>query len=141
MAGAICYFQPLRAEVELELGKTRRIATWPREAGDQTSTNRISDIHEYDGRAAAGPLQRRNDSPSGSQNNVRLEHDQFGGGFSNQITFDSTRPILDLQVLAFYPAQLPKFFAKCADLRLSLWVRRLIVVKDTDPAHARGLLR
>src|SRR5262249_26993700 len=137
------FFQKLQkfaAKAVFERGETRSIATRPRHAIDQASTDRVSDQHEHD-RYAIRCLQQR--SQWGSpicQNDIRRKCDQFRRVFPSVRRITAAPSIVDLQIAAVGPAEFLQCLPEHCDAGLRCRIIGSTAVQYADAADTISLL-
>ena len=72
-------FQPLRADAVFENDEPGRVASGPRQTPNDAGTDRVSDIHEYDGHRARRLLYCKNSRRRVHQDDIRRKCHQFCG--------------------------------------------------------------
>ena len=86
--------------------KASDVATRPRQALDKAGADRIGDGREHDRNGAGHLPQGRHCVAGRSQDNVRLERDQFPRVFAHKVRIQSAPAGVDADIAAVGPAQL-----------------------------------
>jgi hypothetical protein len=97
--------EPLRDQIVAENLKPGEIATRPREAGDEPSSDQIrASANHYDWDGIRFHLEESREAGTPRDHHVEVESHQFSGGWPSLI-FCFGESSLDDKVLAFDPAQ------------------------------------
>jgi hypothetical protein len=141
--GAICFeqFQPFAAQTVFEIHETGNVAARPSERVDESSADRIGDLHKHDGQGAGDTLQRRHAQGATGQNDVRRKRDQFRRVSTITIDIVLAPAGVDPHIAAVGPAQLLQDLLERCDAGVTFWIVRGRVHEHTDPPHLLGLLR
>ena len=133
--------QPFSARAVFEQREAGSIAAWARQALDQSSSDRIGDLHEYDRQGAGHLLQRPHGRNASGKNNVGLECDQLAYEFANTLGIARAPADFDADVASVGPAQLLQGLQEGCITRSPFPIVRWQGADDADAPHALGLLR
>ena len=133
-------FQPFPAHAEFEQRKSGDVAARPRQACDETGADRIGDTTNTTGICGVACLQRRHGESATDQDEIRRQRNQLRR-VAGAVNSPSRRAVLDPNVAAHDPAQLPQALTKGRDGVLTIPVRPRTDHEHADPPHALGLLR
>ena len=124
-----------RRPAELPLGKPCGVTTWPRQAGYVTGADRIGNQNEHDGHSASHLLQRPHYGAASGQDNLGRECHEFCSVLGITCCIATAPAVVDLQVSANVPSQLPEALMECPDAGLCLRVARLQRGQDANASH------
>src|SRR5207249_1311636 len=106
-------FKPFPADRIFEISKARDIAARARQALDVAGADRVSNNREHD-RNSSGNLHQRDDRGAGmGHDDVGDKRDQFLGVFAHGAGTSVAPTVIDHDVLADDPTQLPETLRKC----------------------------
>ena len=118
------------------------VAARPRKIHDETASDRIRNVHEYDGNGARLLQQSRRGGRGMRKNKVWLQRDEFLRESLSRLRVTVCRPAsVDSDVVALRPPELLESLPECGDEGLSFPVALCIPHQHADPLHPVRLLR
>jgi hypothetical protein len=117
------------------------VAARPRQTFDEAGGDGIGDDRKYDRHRARRLQQRSHGRGAMRQDDVRRHRGQFCRVFANDVGIASAPAIIDPQVAADDPSQLPQLLQERPDAELCFRVVRGEGQEHADAPHALGLLR
>jgi hypothetical protein len=94
---------PFAAHAVLEIREACDIAAWAGHTFDETSTNRIGNVHEDDRDSTRGLLQRRSRQTAYAKDHVRRECDQLRRITAKAVDVTPNLTDFDLEIAADRP--------------------------------------
>src|SRR5262245_28578013 len=110
--GLLQYLHPFAAGRGLEIGEPRRIAARSREALDEATAYRISDLHEYSRDGAGFLAQRRESRIAVREHNIRRQRDQFHCVDAQAFNISAGETVIETDIMAVAPTELCQPLAK-----------------------------